>query len=86
MRIKSIASFAVLLAGVTALACQPADEGTTMDETAGEMADEAGDTMEEAAEEAGEAMDEAADEVGEAADSAAAEMDESADDAMNTEE
>lgn len=75
MRIRSIASLAVVLAGVTALACQPADEGATMDETAGEMMDEAGDAMEEAADTAG-AM----------ADSAAAEMGEAADDAMSTEE
>lgn len=86
MRIRSIASLAVVLAGVTALACQPADEGATMDETAGEMMDEAGDTMDEAADEAGQAMDEAADEAGEMADSAAAEMEEATDDAMNTEE
>ena len=75
MRIRSIASLAVVLAGVTALACQPADEGATMDETAGEMMDEAGDAMEEAA-----------DTAGEMADTAAAEMEEAADDAMNTEE
>lgn len=78
MRTKSIASFAILLAGVTALACQPADEDTTMDETAEEMMDDAGDMADTAMEEAGEMADTAAAEMEDAA--------EEAEDAMNTEE